>query len=300
MLPRAGQEVLVDFLEGDPEQPVIVGRLFNQTHPVPHRLPEHDTRSAWKSDSSPGSDGFNEIVLEDKKGAEVLYAQAEKDARRLVKHDDTSTIVHDRSKSVGDSEIETTDHDRVQETKHDRVELTYGDRTAAVDGTRRDRVGRDEVERIEGEQQAFVGKDRHVITAHVKREHVERDAHLQIGGGRPEAVGGTYLLLVHEAMNEAVGSYSVEASGPKGWIHLMTARGEIKIESADKVTVNGAGGFVEVGGGKVVIQGSEVLINQPGSAAQKLPGPGSERPSLPRDALVDEPEAPKVPVARLD
>src|SRR5690606_18517685 len=80
-IPRIGQEVLVDFLEGDPDLPIIVGRVYNADQVVPYDLPSNKTQSGIKSRSSPngGTDNFNEIRFEDKKGAELFYVHAEKD-----------------------------------------------------------------------------------------------------------------------------------------------------------------------------------------------------------------------------
>ena len=91
VIPRIGQEVMVGFLEGDPDQPIIVGRVYNAKQAVPYKLPEHKTRSTWKSDSSLGSGGFNEIMFEDIKGQELVWEQAQKNRRRLVKNDETIT-----------------------------------------------------------------------------------------------------------------------------------------------------------------------------------------------------------------
>jgi type VI secretion system secreted protein VgrG len=99
-LPRVGQEVLVGFVDGDPDQPVVVGRVFNATSTVPYKLPEHATISAWKSASSPGADGSNEILFEDAKGGERLFVQAERDLERLVKRDSTTTIGNDRRAQI--------------------------------------------------------------------------------------------------------------------------------------------------------------------------------------------------------
>jgi len=292
-LPRVGQEVLVDFAGGDPEQPVIVGRVFNQTNPVVERLPQNATKSAWKSNTSPASDGFNEILFEDAKGKELFYDQAERDARRLVKNDETITVARDRKKVVTISEVETTEHDRVQETKRDRVELTYGDRTVATDGTARERVDRDDVERIETEQVVWSGKDRHVITAGVRREQVELDGHLKIERSRRESVGGTDSVAVHERYDESVGSYSVDASGPQGWIHLM-AGSSIVIESSAQVSVVAGGNFVDVGPGGVTIVGTLVKINEGGSPAD-LFGVAARIPEKPKVAEVLEPPPPREP-----
>jgi type VI secretion system secreted protein VgrG len=100
-IPRVGHEVLVAFLEGDPDLPVVVGRLFNATAPGPYALPTHKTRSAWRSESTPGSGGFNEIMFEDKKGGELLYLQAERDLEKVVKQTEAVTVGLDRRASVG-------------------------------------------------------------------------------------------------------------------------------------------------------------------------------------------------------
>ena len=286
-LPRTGQEVLVDFVEGDPEQPMIVGRLFNTTNPVIERLPERATRSAWKSDSG----GFNEILFEDEKGSELLYAQAERDERRLVKHDETSTIAHDRRKLVAGDEVETTGRNRVQETKGDRVESTYGDGLTAIDGSRRERVNARGVERIEPDQRGWLGKDQHLITAGTRRELVEHDSHLAVGGSRQESVGGKDSLTVGHGIEESVGSYAVDASGPEGTIHLI-AGSPMVLESAAEITVKGAGGFVKISGGEVILFGAEVVVNEGGSPGS-LPGPGPDAPERPQAAMVDEPPWPK-------
>jgi type VI secretion system secreted protein VgrG len=100
-LPRVGQEVLVVFLEGNPDHPVVVGRLFNATSPVPYDLPANKTKSGWRSDSTPGSGGFNEIMFEDAKGREMVYVQAERDLEKLVKRNEAIAVGNDRRTSVG-------------------------------------------------------------------------------------------------------------------------------------------------------------------------------------------------------
>ena len=100
-IPRVGQEVLVAFLEGDPDHPVVIGRLFNNTSRVPYNLPEHKTRSTWKSDSTPNSNGFNELMFEDAKGRELVYVQAERDLEKLVKRNEAISVGNDRRTSVG-------------------------------------------------------------------------------------------------------------------------------------------------------------------------------------------------------
>lgn len=100
-IPRIGQEVVVDFLEGDPNRPLIVGRVYNEQQTVPYTLPDNSTQSGFKSNSSPGGSGFNELRFEDKAGSELINIQAQKDMTILVKHDETTTITNNRTEKVG-------------------------------------------------------------------------------------------------------------------------------------------------------------------------------------------------------
>jgi type VI secretion system secreted protein VgrG len=102
-IPRIGQEVVVDFLEGDPDRPLVTGCLYNGDNAPPYELPKNMTQSGIKSRSVLGgsADNFNEIRFEDKKGEEELHVQAEKDYTELVKNDQSSNIKHDRSVTIG-------------------------------------------------------------------------------------------------------------------------------------------------------------------------------------------------------
>jgi type VI secretion system secreted protein VgrG len=111
-LPRVGQEVLVEFVGGDPDQPIVIGRVYNGVTRMPYRLPEHRTVTAWKSSSSPGGEGSNEILFEDAKGGERLYVQAERDLERLVKRDESTTVGHDRQALVKGDDLTSVGGER--------------------------------------------------------------------------------------------------------------------------------------------------------------------------------------------
>ncbi|MBI4953247.1 MAG: type VI secretion system tip protein VgrG [Myxococcales bacterium] len=105
-VPRVGHEVLVEFLDGDPDQPVVVGRLYNAVARPPYVLPKHKTRATWKTDSSPHADGaFNEIMFEDKAGGELLFVQAQKNLQKLVKRHETNRTGKDRTQVVGETRV---------------------------------------------------------------------------------------------------------------------------------------------------------------------------------------------------
>lgn len=101
LVPRVGHEVLVGYLEGDPDFPIVVGRVYDNINRVPHKLPDHKTRSTWKTDSSPHTGGFNEIMFEDKKGEELFYVQAELDYSKLTKREEVERTYADRTMIIG-------------------------------------------------------------------------------------------------------------------------------------------------------------------------------------------------------
>ncbi len=96
-MPRVGQEVLVGFLEGDPDLPMVVGRMFDTTSPVPYPMPENKTRTVMKSSSK---NGGNEITFEDKADGELLYMSATRDLHKVVKKDELETTRGNRHVTV--------------------------------------------------------------------------------------------------------------------------------------------------------------------------------------------------------
>jgi type VI secretion system secreted protein VgrG len=111
-LPRIGQEVLVDFLGGDPDRPMVVGRVYTNQQATPYKLPANKTQSGWKSNTSPTNGGYNELMFEDKAGEELVRMQAQKDMHGLVKNDHSHTVGRNSTKMVGNDEREVTGNNR--------------------------------------------------------------------------------------------------------------------------------------------------------------------------------------------
>lgn len=95
-VPRIGQEVIIQFEEGDPDRPICTGMLYNKDTMPPYPLPDNATQSGVKTNSSKGGGGFNELMMEDKKGAELVRFQAEKDYQQIVKNNATITVGHQK------------------------------------------------------------------------------------------------------------------------------------------------------------------------------------------------------------
>jgi type VI secretion system secreted protein VgrG len=106
-----GQEVIVEFLEGDPDRPIITGRVYNAEQMPPYALPDNQTQSGVKSRSSKGgsSSNYNEFRFEDKMGSELVLLHAEKDLTTEVEHDENRSVGNDRTTKIANNETKTVD-----------------------------------------------------------------------------------------------------------------------------------------------------------------------------------------------
>lgn len=125
-IPRVGQEVVVDFIEGDPDRPIIVGRVYNADNLPPNELPAQMTKTTLRTRSTPEGDGYNEITFEDKQGKEEFYTHAQRDRRERVLRDKRTTV--DRDQHV----VVSRDYTRL--VQRDETVEVRGDRTLNVEG----------------------------------------------------------------------------------------------------------------------------------------------------------------------
>jgi type VI secretion system secreted protein VgrG len=140
-IPRVGMEVLVTFLEGDPDQPLVTGCLYHAEHLVPYELPANKTRSVFKTLSSPGGGGYNELRIEDKKGEEQIYLHAERDWDENIEHDQKIRVGnqrHDTVEANSYSEFQVEEH---RTTHADRKVETRSNDHLTVGTTQHVKVG---------------------------------------------------------------------------------------------------------------------------------------------------------------
>jgi type VI secretion system secreted protein VgrG len=261
-IPRVGWEVLVHFLEGDPDRPVVLGRLYNAGDNFPNPLPADKTKSALKSLSSPGRNGTNQIELEDKAGQEKITVLAEKDQDIQVAHDKASTIQHD---------------EEIQVIRDERVEIGH-DQTEQVDG--------DETHTIERDQTRTVGGSRKREVTKTEESTVAKDRRLTIGGMHQRKVG-TDDIVQAKNLTERVSAVNLEAfvktnSTTSNMIGLLTVGGalievakEQKTESAGKARVETVGGLVFTKAGEAISAkaGSSRIVTVGGALSATAQGP---------------------------
>jgi type VI secretion system secreted protein VgrG len=139
-LPRIGHEVIVEFLEGDPDRPIITGRVYNAEEAVPYDLPGSKTMTTLKSNTSKGGAGFNEIRFEDKKDSEQIFVHAQKDQDIRVLNDAKEWIGNDRHLVVKKKQYEKVEQEKHLVVTQDQIEEIQGDRHAHVVGNHNEKV----------------------------------------------------------------------------------------------------------------------------------------------------------------
>ncbi|CAH0268816.1 Actin cross-linking toxin VgrG1 [Pseudomonas sp. Bi70] len=229
--PRIGQEVIVSFLEGDPDRPIITGRVYNAEQTVPYDLPANATQSGTKSRSSKGGTpaNFNEIRMEDKKGEEQLFIHAEKNQDIEVENDETHWVGHDRSKTI--------DNDETVHVKHDRTETVDNNETITIGVDRSEKVGNNETITIGVNRTEQVGSNETISIGANRTESVGSNETISIGANRTESVGSNETISIGANRTESVGSSERTTIGADRTA-LITAN-EYVLIGADLATMAG-------------------------------------------------------------
>jgi type VI secretion system secreted protein VgrG len=191
-LPRIGQEVIVNFLDGNPDRPIVTGSVYNAQQTVPYTLPDEQTKSTIKSHTSKGGGGFNELRFEDKKGSEEVFFQAQKDMNVNILNDQSVTVANNRKITVT-SKDETHTVSQGNRT----LEVTQGNETYTVGGKRDLTVTGDETHTDKG-------KYTHTVTG---------DYTLNISGNLKIQVDGTVSIQSGTSFDIQAGTALTNKSG---------------------------------------------------------------------------------------
>ena len=309
--PRIGQEVVVGFLEGDPDQPIIVGSVYNADQMPPYLGDGLDSKhkndnklTGVKSNTTKGGVGFNEWRFDDTKGKEQIFIHAERNMDTRVKNDSMERVVANRHLIVGyekDGQKGGDQKEKVFQDKHlhvlrdqqEQIEgnayLTIGKGQAANGGKQFIVIERSKLEQIgeadhllvDGVQAVAIGRKQHLTVNSDKLELLKANSHLHVMANRNEKIDGNQSLTVSGNQQEKVsGNHALDASMQ---IHLKAGMTVI-IEAGMQLSLKVGGSFVDIGPTGVTIQGPMVLINSGGAAGS---GSGSS-PTAPDDAKSPE------------
>ena len=209
VIPRIGMEVVVEFLEGDPDKPLVTGCVYNGKNTVPYDLPANKTVSTFKTDTHEGG-GYNELRFEDQAGREEIFMHAQKDHNTVIENDETHSIGHDRAKSVGNDQSESIGHDK----------------TISVGNDHRETIGNDMFYDVGQSQQENYGKDHIHRVGNIHKQSIFADHLYETGRNFEGEVFGRYTLDVGESITNNTRIHTLMAyekmqvKGPGGKITI--------------------------------------------------------------------------------
>ena len=200
-IPRVGMEVVVDFLEGDPDRPLVTGCVYHAQNVTPLVLPSDKTKSTIRSSSSPGGKGFNELTLEDRAGAEEIYLHAQRDLREKVRRHRTTSVNGSQTLSVG--------YDRHKTVGHDEKVKIKGDVEVEIEGKKGISIDKDLEVTIKGEHSeettkgygveaktvTFKAADSIVLRCGKAKIKLDKSGDIDIAGSGIIKLGGQFIKL---------------------------------------------------------------------------------------------------------
>jgi type VI secretion system secreted protein VgrG len=213
IIPRIGQEVIVQFLEGDPDRPIITGTVYNGDNRPPFALPGGKTQAGFKSNSTLGGGGYNEFVFDDTKGKELIRVHGQYDKQTKIEHDERITIGNNRTKSVGVDESTTIGKNRTEKVGADEKITIGANRTESVTANEDIKIGANRTESVVANETISIGGNRsetvtgnETITVAITRtRNVGVNEMINIGGAQEVSIGGFQALTVGGARAKTVG-----------------------------------------------------------------------------------------------
>ena len=239
--PRIGMEVIVDFLDGNPDRPIITGSVYNQNNMPPF---DAKTQSGIKTHSSKGgtASNYNELRFEDKKDAEQIYIHAEKDMDTMVEHDETLTVDNDRTKTI----------------KHDEKSSIGNDRSKSVGNNQSEAIGKDKKISVGENHSETIGKNKTLEVAADHSESIGKNMSIDIGENLAESVGKNYSSDIGKKLIFTAGDEITLKTGSSSIV--MKKNGDITIKGKN-ITIQGYGKIDVKASGNLTLKGSKVSTN---------------------------------------
>jgi type VI secretion system secreted protein VgrG len=253
-IPRIGEEVIVSFVEGDPDRPLITGRVYHKESVPPFALPGEKTRSGIKTKTYKGS-GYNELSMDDTPGKEQIRIHGQYNMDSVIENDETHKIGKNRTKSIGVDEVMTIGNNQKLKVGVNKTVDVGTDHTETIGANQNIKIASNQVTKIGANQTTTVASNQSNSVGSAKTETVGMMSNEMVGVMKTTNVGVAYSIISGAAMNTAVGFVSAEEVG-------MTKK--IIVGSKLEIIV-GASKLVMEAGGKVTIEGTEFLFSAKGN-----------------------------------
>ncbi|PWK41334.1 type VI secretion system Vgr family protein [Pseudomonas sp. OV226] len=260
-VPRIGQEVIVTFIDGDPDRPLVTGCVYNGDNALPYALPANQTQSGIKTQSSKGGGGFNELRFEDKKDAEEVFLQAQKDFKINVLNDTTATVGHDETLTVQNARTRTVkdgDETVTLEKGKRSVTIQTGSDTLDVKDSRTVKVGADQTHSTGGNYEHQVTGNYSLMVDGNLTIKVTGTLTLESGGTFSMKSGADFAAEASTSVTHKAGTALTNQAGTS----LTNKAGTTLTNDAGVSLMNKGGAEQTVdGGGMLTLKGGLVKVN---------------------------------------
>jgi len=257
--PRVGMEVLVSFLGGDQDRPIVVGCLYNGENAAPIPLPKAATQSAIRTRSTPGGRGFNELRFEDRAGAEEISVHAERDLTESVLHDHAETVGHDYKLSVGGLHY--------VDVRGDRVERVAGALRQVVEGGASVSVSGDTSSQARGSVSEEMLQNRKVVVHGTDLTKVLGGKTTVVEGPHVVRVEALHTLIVGEGREDGQAEISVTKK------FLVSSSGLVHVRGQDSIVLASGDSEIRITPSGIVIKAKSIELVGSDSVSMSGPGP---------------------------
>jgi type VI secretion system secreted protein VgrG len=241
-IPRIGQEVIVDFIEGDPDRPIITGRVYNAGQMPPYDLPGKGMVAGFKSNSTKGGGGYNEFAFDDTKGNELIRVHGQFDMDSVIEHDERRHVKNNRTKNV--------DVDETSTIGSNRTEKVGANEQITIGSNRTEKVGANEQITIGANRTENVGSNESITVALTRTRNVGVNEMVNIGGAQEVTIGGLQALTVGGARAKTIGVGEVVTIGAMQNINVGAAQ-SVTVGAAQTTTI-AAAQTISVGAGQTI------------------------------------------------
>lgn len=287
-IPRIGMEVIVDFLEGDPDQPLVTGAVYNAQQTPPYPLPAERSKSTIKTNSYKG-DGFNELRFEDKSGSEEIFVHAQKDQNEVILHDHTTDVGndqtlkvgHDQSETVGNNQTVGVGNDQSITVGHDQTVQIDNDQNTSVSGhmmvtiskTLTETVGINYAETVGMAMELTVGASFAETVGISKNVNIGKSLSESIGASHSESIKDNLTVEAGKNIQLTAGKQITEKSGKEltldaGTKVVIVAADEISLKTGSASIVLKKSGDISISGAKITVKASGDLVLKGSKIAQ--------------------------------
>jgi len=262
-VPRIGHEVIVTFLDGDPDRPLVTGAVYNSLNLPPYSLPEHKTKTTFRTQTHKGM-GFNELSFEDEANQEEVYIRAQKDMSTLVQNNRFRDIINDEFLKVG--------RHQTNEIKGDHNETIDGYKTTTVNSTFTETVEQDVTVKYNANETQSVSKNVAIDIGENRTTKIIKNDDVDIGSNYNLTVGASRAVDISaDDLQTVGGNLTVSVTGNNSY----KADGATQIVSADKIVFKTGGsqlvmnsdGSIKISGSSIMIEGSDKVVIKGGKVA---------------------------------